>query len=893
MFSWLSNILRSVFTKGRNYLPALFISIAAFAAVEEARWAVVAAIGCGILLSFFTFSNTKNLSVQLLGVGTVILIGPVALPILTFLGLVSSLGIGVAINCAVVIALLSEWAPKLGLITSSPAFASAVGAIVAPLAASLALATASQPDKRLNTILLAIGMALVWLLVIWTICQFQWIGADVFSNPIFRMGMVVLFVALTYSKIDISPPIIKKGDLALAMSLLLTSFLIAAQISRGEAAKSVVFDEAHGDWASVSLPLGPNDFGRNTTYSWRAIANMLPIANVPVVKHSQQGQFPALTNDQLYVVKMPLESIEPQYGAEILHWVSSGGRLLVVADHTDLFDTTQNLNNFLAPTGVKISPTAVFNRYGQPPTVPRSSWGGPTWLQKSSDHRYLTGASFESLPWWTLPLHTYGKSFAEQAVYFKPNRFGYFVPDLAQTYSNHIAVAMLSHGNGSIQIWLDSTHWSTFAAFQSNYQDAFWQTINRSGFNLAPKIYAVSLALISLLGIIFLLKVQYSRILVFLLTIAMGSMLGAAASVRLVDSSPPKKMQITSAVLGPTASSELLAPIVESPERNYSRALTALQKWTPLRMRPSIEEEDKYSSKAVLLIDPSTETLTNASEILEKILSGKRITILSNSRLLTTTDQQKWFSDLGFVMRSERGLSEERDASSDQLGRRQANLSRRTILRFSPIGSSPWVETESSHLAQTFVPRSALNRSNSEIGALILSSRSDQFSDAAMGDVWDGVPADDLAKERESELAQLVLGDSAVSIIAGKTTKNEIPRTQLTQLSISLLNRYLIVAQGKLVAEGTLAKKSSQVELSFSETPQASVWRLRNDVGRFIADCTLDAKTEYCSKTLVDSKLVEWFVMPKFDQRGQINRLELIQEGRFSGLQHGVNILLE
>lgn len=860
------------------------------------RWATLLSLALGILAVGSQVRRADRAVIVSCATLLVLWIGPSGLPIFALVTLAGPNTVSAGLAVASTIFVVTELAPKFSTfsIALTPAITTAVSASLPPVLAALALVSTAPKSQRAQLSLKIVFLGTLCIVAISGLCEFRWLSVDLVTHPVSRMIICVGFVLLCADLNNLKELVeARKEEVSLRFTLVLVLFpaLITIALFRGQGADSVVFDEAHGDWASVTLPLGPDDFGRHITYSWRAIANTLEASGISVAKNSSRTEFKAPPLSALFVLKMPLEQINPEFRKGLFEWVEEGGRLLVVADHTDLFDTTQNLNDFLSPIGAQIAATAVFNRSGQPPTSPRTTWLGFTWLRDQSDYRYLTGASFVRLPWWAITVQVYGMSFAEQAVYFKANRFGYFQPDLAHPYTNHIAALMLPLGNGSVQIWLDSTHWSTFASFHANYQDSFWQSMRRSGAVLALKIYFVGLITLCFLGISSVFMRGEIRLVRTLLSIALGFALGGAAVIRINDAEITSSPNSIVAVLGDSATSELLTPIVESPSRNYARALTSLQKWVPVRLEPNTKNTETSEAKSLLFIDPAVDDLPNISRVLEWISTGKRVVFLSDSRLLTSPSQKRWLRDLGFDLRFERGLSGERDASSDLVGRREISIARNQVVRFLPLGISPWLESESTHLAQTFMLKNSKERETRPTGALILSARSDQFSDAAIGNVWDGVPADDIAISRERELSRLVLGDTPVS--------RSMPQIKLNS-ALHIANRlkieftkFLVVSQGELVAEGSLASDLDATDLSFAETPSASARRLRDDALKFLPKCTIDLATGYCTRALIDSKFIDWFVFPELDSAGRIRRLELIHEGRFSGVRHGLHVLFE
>ena len=879
--------------EGRKLLPALFVFLAIFCAAEEVRWAGICAVACALLNLALARPGLVPGVFTVATSGLVAWLGPVALPLLALVILPGSFGAAGGVACASSIALASVLAPQLTVFCASldARLASAASAIMAPLLCSLALVTVAPVGARGKALVRAATLCAAAAATLWVVLVGTGIGPDMLSHPFSRAAFGVALVAVGATGSGTGVAFGTQPSLRLASVALLSAGTTAWFASQGDPVATIVFDEAHGEWASTTLPLGPDDFGRSTTYSWRALANVLQASGVAVERRTEARTFVPASRDALYVLKMPVDAIDPQFAKELLAWVGTGGRLLVVADHTDLFDTTQNLNAVLESLGIRIAPTAVFDRLGQPPVVPRAHWSGPDWMRPELDHRYLTGSSFERLPWAALSVHTYGMSFAEQAVYFKANRFGYFSPGLSHPYGNHPVVVMLAHGAGTIQVWLDSTHWSTFTAFHSSYQDDFWQAMNRSGLQRAARLYPYALAALALLAAGLILLPRAPVPLHMGVALVLGVLLGATASARLVDGSPLLPSRSVSVAIGQSASVELLTPIVESASRNYPRALASLQKWAPVRLHPSASRALDATGASVVLIDLDPGELPTASRVLEWVQAGKRVVILSDQRLLTLVEHQRWLRELGFVLRAERNLAAERDVSSDLLGRREPVLARHASVRFATTGSSMWTETESMQLAQFFVLRPSPHRMASPTGLLVLSSRSEQFSDAAMGEVWDGVPADDLSRARERQFARLVIGESVPEIELDLVDAPRVRRPAASNLDLP--SRFIVVSQGRVQAEGTLSEASPGEELSLAETPDAFVWRLREEAASFMPSCRVDPANGYCSRTLVDSRLVEWLVVPELDPRGRIQRLELIHEGRLSGVREGINVVLE
>jgi hypothetical protein len=344
--------------------------------------------------------------------------------------------------------------------------------------------------------------------------------------------------------------------------------------------------------------------------------------------------------------------------------------------------------------------------------------------------------------------------------------------------------------------------------------------------------------------------------------------------------------------MGSNASVELLPTLVQSPERNYARALTSLQKWLPVRLYENTTMHGFNEAKNILYIDPDTNQLPSVNQVLDWMETGKHVTVMSTAAFLTTTEQKTWLYRLGFGLRHERSVLEERDVSSDLLGRRETSISRQSILKLSPHENSEWAEIETKQLAQVYKLRVSQHHKREVSGTITFITRSDKFSDASMGDVWDGLPVDDISRNLERGLANLVLGPSFVRPIK----KEELPVKVIINHQFKPKNyfyRYLVASGGKLQAEGLLGDYSTQTELSFSETPDAFAWRLMNEVNAFLSKCELDKNSGYCKRTFVDSRLTEWTVIPGYLPNGVIKKLEIIHDGKLSGLQQDLHVVFE
>ena len=143
----------------------------------------------------------------------------------------------------------------------------------------------------------------------------------------------------------------------------------------------------------------PSDFGRKHTYTYGLFADYAKKTVGEMGRHFEG--VPNFDNNTVFVIKMPSKSFEKPFKKSIVDWVFNGGRLLVIADHTDLYDSAQTLNGFFQGwTSIKIGSNAVFDKYGFPNEVRVKRFQALLGKINSDNSLlgYQTGSAFKNFP---------------------------------------------------------------------------------------------------------------------------------------------------------------------------------------------------------------------------------------------------------------------------------------------------------------------------------------------------------------------------------------------------------------------------------------------------------------------------------------------------------------
>jgi hypothetical protein len=712
----------------------------------------------------------------------------------------------------------------------------------------------------------------------------RWIDAATLTNPIFRL--IAALVPAVVASFFVLP---RSETAAISRSLILSTAL-GATIALALPTKpvtSVIFDEAHGTWETVQAPFGPNDFGRVVNYTYGLLFKYA--ARVVGQAGMLMAEDEALPENGILVIKMPTMPLSDKFADRLEAWVRGGGRLLIVADHTDLYDTSQNLNRVFAPRfGLKLNPDAVYNEIGMP-TVPTTERFAALFGRIDADGRQLpwqTGTSFRSMPENAVALSTFGPSFSEPGDYSRQNRFGPFMPRTSLRFTDHVAVAAFGVGHGAVAVILDSTPWSNFSQFKEQYRHTFRAIIHALERPIVLQFWGWGAVALTLLAIASVLR---SHPVVF---VAGGLVLGitvtSSAQIGWVAFSGPVEGRDyrLKVVSGSAARFEFLKQLVGPGERNYARIVSAMAKYDldPMASTPGIEVPDLSNSSRWLLIEPDPLQLPHFNDLISLLQRGGDLTILFAPDQAADPRVRQWLASFGLYAEQTVGLAVAEDAKPGLLSRRGPSLLRdaRAVTRVQP--TSLLKDRDFDVLLQSYTVRPTKTPRTS--GLLILGFSSDQFSDDAVGEVWEGINPSSLGRHRERQLAAALRGEDFLApfpdnlVVPPSTAALKTP-----------LPAYALFEEGKAILSGRFGA-STRGPLSPLENPQGYLADLRDRAVDFIVSaCPKVDKRTVCKDRLLGGDAIEWMVIWVADDTGQITTVELLHERRFSGMGSVVNVV--
>lgn len=711
-----------------------------------------------------------------------------------------------------------------------------------------------------------------------------WLSAEDFTSPAFRLllavapavSFVVMGGRLNVGTRELNPLPIAIG---LVVGMVVGFALPAAPIN------AVLFDESHGKWETVTSSFGENDFGRSANYTYSKLYKKFEKLYPSVsVLDNESDQLPSAT-DSLLILKMPSVPLSKDFISRIGDWVQSGGRLLVIADHTDLYDTTQNLNELLGDRfGLLIKSDAVSDRFGMPNT-PRTKQGGILFGRIDANAAFFpwqTGSSLLKYPLGGVQLSTYGLGFSEDANYSRANRFGTFEPDITNRYLAHTSIVAKAIGSGGVVLLLDSTPWSNFSIFKAQYIKLYKGIV--SALERMAQIRVVGLSGFTLLLFAVILSFRVSNPILFLAGASFGLAISSAMMLGMGSFAKPEngKDFKVAAVLGNSAKTEILKQLVYPGEANYSRILSSLGKYDlDIMALPqgeaatSLNESNKW-----LFIEPSDKQLPKPSDLLAKLQSGDDVVILFSSEHATDPKIRNWLQSLGLHTAKRTGLSLsdfQRNERGSLIGGRAAALGRSVFVVSEPSASSLLKVYETDNYIQTYTVRpSSIPR---ESGLLSIGFSSRQFSDDVIGDVWEGTQYSSLGKLREKQMASILADGHRVELMP-----NWMHRVD--SLDFDKLPQFVVAENGKSVLSGELPKiKSADPTIEYFVN-------LRAQAANFVSsNCPRSGQQTMCSDRLLANDMIEWIVTWKGSSIQNIDAIELIHERGMSGLGSTWNVV--
>lgn len=723
-----------------------------------------------------------------------------------------------------------------------------------------------------------------------------WLVPSVFTSELFRLlpGLVLLSTLFGIASLKMPIPIdgknLNEGKTYTLIFLISFALIGVGGLSTKHHINQIIFDESHGAWETTKSPYGPDDFGRNVTYTYSVLYGYAEKIFSKVSRY-EGGDLPKDANSALFILKMPIEPLSDDFVENIASWVERGGHLLVVADHTNLFDTTINLTSVLKRLGgVELASNANFNRAGKPTVLSETKldFVRGKILGVTSAFQYMTGTGFKYIPPTALSVGDYGQSFVEDAIYFKANRFGYFNPSLKLAYGNHPSAIVLGQKKGMVTVIGDSTPWSNFAIFHGEFFDLFKSIVAINAYSSIFQIF--NFAVFGLALILFLVIISPSGVLQLIGIAVCGIYLGVTTLIGAAAINTPtiNKDYSLSVSLGDGAKAENLSQLVPIGEHNFTRALSTFPKYGVFaRLQPEDNTSFNAAVPITLLINPKPSSLPRLSELVHYIQNGGRINILFDKSQAKDNAINEWLKSLSMRLVTAKSLAIQEGARTTIEDRLGVDLTKVIGYKLEVLPTSHFLEVGSQEFFQAYRLQGNEVGNTSVDGHLVISFNSEAISDAVMGEVWEGTMPSSLSKVREKQIAMLV-----TSIFPKQTLVLDDQRRVFANALNIPLKKFIVVKNGFKMMAGDIDLSSGSGSIdSLGDNPDFYLAKLETDSIHFIEkNCYKLDENNYCVKHFIGHDLIEWAVTYS-KTNGKLTAIELVHDRRFSGLNSNYNIV--
>ena len=251
-----------------------------------------------------------------------------------------------------------------------------------------------------------------------------------------------------------------------ALAALATTLLLLDPVGTPKAGR-VVFVERHSEWEPTDRPYDTESYGEDASYNYFAIYNYCrQYFDVARLQEDEKIDTARLADCDVLVIKNPTQHYSSDEISAIHRFVSGGGGLLLIGEHTDFMHMATCLNQIAEPLGFKFRPDnlfAVHNPYVQHVTPQR--FPHPA-VRNVPFMRYAGSCSIDpGWSWGRAAVRNTGL-WGLDADYNMENYFpeAYYRPQMR--YGAYIQLWETRHGKGRVLAFTDSTVFSNFSTFE-------------------------------------------------------------------------------------------------------------------------------------------------------------------------------------------------------------------------------------------------------------------------------------------------------------------------------------------------------------------------------------------------------------------------------------------
>jgi hypothetical protein len=408
----------------------------------------------------------------------------------------------------------------------------------------------------------------------------------------------------------------------------------------------VLVDDHYSAWEISDSPFNFTEDGmtKKAAYSYTNFVDYIKyFYPIDINKDKSLDQCP-LNDYSVVLLKTNTRPFSENDIRALLAFVRRGGGLFIHGDHTNLFGMSENFNAFLKHLGIKYNMDDEAGYYGQPSLYqrPPGRCVHPT-VANVGQFQFLTSCTLKTSNPLVEPVFTCGDIFSEQANYGRPGFFSNMVPDARDRTGHFLQAAVVPYGKGRVAVFTDSTVFSNFAAFQSDYVDYGVDTLE---YLQHENTHRKTVLLLAIAG----LSVATAGYGVFrrgkaaaacsvgsvALDIGIGYALGLMLSFYLVSSSqisatPLRPIPRVAVVLGNASNADVLSSATTSAEAkttDFGSFITCLQRYGYFPRLCATPDDALTRADRIVLLNPNTAWRTADLRRFQQALVTRKVRLL-------------------------------------------------------------------------------------------------------------------------------------------------------------------------------------------------------------------------------------------------------------------------
>lgn len=251
-----------------------------------------------------------------------------------------------------------------------------------------------------------------------------------------------------------------------ALAGLLLGFDSLADALSSQRPIRVAIDEGHSRWEPSDLKLGEDDYGQETGYNFRALADWLAGRYGPVRRLYDPLDAHTLADIDVLILKTPTELLTASEVESLVGFVERGGGLALIGDHTNVFGTSDVLAPLARRFGFEYEFDCLFDQRQRFEQVlrPREFEQRHPVLASVDLIRFEVGCSIKVLEPWRVRPVAVGRGMKSQLIDYAASNFYPMIRDDSDMHYGQFADVVTSRaGRGRVVGLADSTFLSSFS----------------------------------------------------------------------------------------------------------------------------------------------------------------------------------------------------------------------------------------------------------------------------------------------------------------------------------------------------------------------------------------------------------------------------------------------